>query len=173
MPTHWARGLNEGAQSSAPTAFQWVPLQTYLAGYGGTIRRTIVRWHFQMSLTADTWPLASAVPGAYGITTTTSAAGSGDPAAPTLGPFSNPNAYDYWWWDGLDWYPEYVQVSGGGSFGCHDKIDVEVNHVIDRTVNTTVWIGFEQDDDNGAGGSYFSLWVFAAYYQLLVTGASV
>lgn len=167
MAATWLRNLVELYSTAENDATQWVQMHEFFAGDDVTIRRIICTWWFEMTNTSGTWPTMPTVPGVLGIGTTT-AVPPANPVEPASGPFTTPAVANYYW-DGIRWEPNYIAVSGTSTFKDSGKIDLSVNHLVDNTLRTGVWFGAEVLDNNGAGGTFFSDWYMAIYYQILTT----
>lgn len=167
MAATWIRGLQELFSGAGNDVTQWIQLHEFFPGDDVTIRRIIVTWWFEMENTTGTWPTMPTVPGVLGIGTTT-AVDPANPVEPASGPYTNPDVANYYW-DGIRWEPNYIAPSGTSTFKDKGKIDVSVNHLIDNTLRTGVWFGAEVLDNNGSGGTFFSDWYMAMYFQILTT----
>lgn len=125
--------------ASGPTARFYVRAATFDAGANLTVRRFIFDWEIDITDESNAYTVYANAKLGIGVTYTT--ADSGTPPDPAAGPLEEPD-YPWWYWSmpgysGIPWQAAVLPepfLKGSG------RIDTTINHTIDNTVNTSVWL---------------------------------
>lgn len=148
MAFTWYRNYGETTSASSSTLRLSIPATTFEAGADLTVRRFIFDWTLDISDTANLYVEYGRAPFGLGVQITT--ASSGSPPTPGAGPLASLTAP--WWWWGQPTYnlefandlpAETTYWRGSG------RIDSNTNHLIDNSVNTTVWLTMNLFDLDG------------------------